>query len=63
MLGSHRGDDIHRLGRPNYVAQIHRPKFVARAFPPLTCIQCKTHRLLQKIFISIGDVSKVIGVK
>ena len=39
MLGSHRGDDIIVLGDEIWLPQIHRPKFVARAFPPNALIQ------------------------
>ena len=60
MLGSYCGDDIHRLGRRNLVASDSSPKAVARAFPPLSRIQFSTHRLLQKGFISTGDISKII---
>ena len=54
MLDSHRGNDIHRLGRRNLVASDSSPK---------VCRQSKTHPLLQKRFISIGDIIKVIVVK
>ena len=51
------------LGDGIWSPQIHRSKFVARAFPPLARVQFETHRLLQKGFISIGDIGKVIVVK
>ena len=51
------------LGDEIWSRQIHRPKFVARAFLPLARIQLQIRLLLQKSFISIGDTSKVIVVK
>ena len=36
----HRRDHICCLGRRNLITQIHRPKFIARAFPPNVHIQC-----------------------
>ena len=51
------------LGDEIWSPQIHCPKFVTRAFPPLARIQFYTHRLPQKGFISIGDISKFIVVQ
>ena len=51
------------LGDETLVTSDWSPNFIARAFPSLARIQFWTQRLLQKDFISIGDISKVIGHK
>ena len=64
MLGYHRGDDIHRLEQQNLVTSDSSPK-VHRQSIPTTCtnsVPVYTHRLLQKGFISIAHISKVIAV-
>ena len=63
MLGSHRGDDIHRLGRRNLVASDSSPK-VRRKSISTTC----AHLVLNLSsstgsFISTGDISKAVLVK
>ena len=64
MLGSHHHNDIHQLGQRNLVIPNSLPK-VFRQSIPTTCAHLGLNSLyiLQKGFIIIGDISKVILVK
>ena len=64
MLGSHRGDDIHRLGRLNLVASDSSPK-VRHQSIPFTFAHSVLYSTpsTKRLYISIGDISKVIVVK
>ena len=63
MLASHRGDDIHRLGRRNLVASDSSPKVCRQSILTNCTHSVLNSHLLQKAFISIDDISKVIVVK
>ena len=58
MLGPTAAMSFIVLGDEIWSPEIHRPKFVARAFPSFAL----THRLLQKGFVLIVDISKVTVV-
>ena len=64
MLGSHRSDDIHRLGRRNLVASDSSPKVRCQSIST-TCVHSVLNSLFspKQFFISIGDISKVIVVQ
>ena len=59
VIGFHRGDDIHRLGRRNLVASDSSPKGRRQSIPT-TCRHSVLNSFRQKGFISIGGISKVI---
>ena len=63
MLGSHRGDDVHRLGRQNFVASDSSPKVRRQSIPTTYAHSILNSSSSTKRFISISDISKVIVVK
>ena len=64
MLGSHRGDDIHRLGQRNLVASDSSPKVRRQSIPTTFAHSVlNSSSSTKRLYISTGDISKVIVVR
>ena len=63
MLGSHRGDDIHRLGRRNLVASDSSPKARRQSISTNCAHSVLNLSSSTGSFISTGDISNAVLVK
>ena len=60
MLGSHRGDDIHRLGRRNLVASDSSPKVCRQSIPTSCMHSSKLIVFFKKVLVVLVILVKLV---